>query len=75
MASMVILVLSMVKGSIFEVEFILISKELWKAYSNHTFSVTVTLTLTSDLVFIVITMSVPPSFRPASCPVHISYII
>ena len=34
-----------------------------------------TLTLTSDLVFIVITMSVRPSVRPASCPVHISYIL
>ena len=37
----------------------------------YNFRVTVTLTLTSDLVFIVITMSV----RPASCPVHISYIL
>ena len=35
----------------------------------------VSVTLTSDLVFIVITMSVCPSVRPASCPVHISYIL
>ena len=39
------------------------------------FRVTVTLTLTSDLVFKVITMSVCPSVRPASCPVYISYIL
>ena len=37
----------------------------------YNFWVTVTLTLTSDLVFIVITMFV----RPASCPVNISYIL
>ena len=36
------------------------------------FLVTVTLTLTSDLVFIVITMSIRPSV-PLTCPVHISY--
>ena len=33
---------------------------------------TVTLTLTSDLVFIVIKC---PSVHPALCPVHISYIL
>ena len=42
----------------------------WQSVAYH-FRVTVTLTLTCDLPFIVITMSV----RPASCPVHISYIL
>ena len=42
----------------------------WRSVVYH-FRVTVTLTLTSDIVFIVITMSV----RPAACPVHISYIL
>ena len=42
----------------------------WVSVAYH-FRVTVTLALTSDLVFIVISMSV----RPASCPVHISYIL
>ena len=41
----------------------------WQSVAYH-FQVTVTLTLTSDLVFIVITMSV----RPPLCPVNISYI-
>ena len=43
----------------------------WLSVVYH-FWVTVTLTLTSDLVFIVIKC---PSVRPASCPVHISYTI
>ena len=42
----------------------------WRSVAYH-FHINVILTLTSDLVFIVITMS----FRPASCPVHISYIL
>ena len=42
----------------------------WLSVVYH-FRVTVTLTLIFDLAFIVITMSV----RPASCPVHISYIL
>ena len=48
----------------------------WRSVAYH-FRVTVTLTLTSDLVFIVVTLcqSVCPSVRPASCPVHISYIL
>ena len=46
----------------------------WRSVEYH-FQVTLTMTLTSDLVFIVITMSVRLSVRPASCPVHISYII
>ena len=45
----------------------------WRGVSYH-FRVTVT--LTSDLVFIVIKCpSVRPSVRPASCPVHISYTL
>ena len=43
----------------------------WRSVAYH-FWVTVTLTLASDLVFIVIKC---PSVRPASCPVHISYIL
>ena len=44
----------------------------WRSVGYH-FRVTVT--LTSDLVFIVVTMSVCLSVRPASCPVHFSYIL
>ena len=43
----------------------------WRSVPYH-FRVTVTLTLTSDLVFIVIKC---PSIRPASCPVHITYTL
>ena len=44
----------------------------WQSVMYH-FRVTVT--LTSDLVLKLITMSVRPSVSPASCPVHISYIL
>ena len=43
----------------------------WRSVA-YRFGVAVTLTLTSDLVFIEIKC---PSVRPASCPVHISYIL
>ena len=46
----------------------------WRSVAYH-FRITVILALTSDLVFIVVTMSVLPSVCPASCPVHISYIL
>ena len=46
----------------------------WQSVAYH-FWVFLTLTFTSELVFIVITVSVCPSVRPASCTVHISYIL